>query len=358
MKKIIAILMVIAMVLGLAACGGSSAPAASTTAPAASTPATTTTQAPAASTEPAKLLASPLTFKLCFTENPDTAIGTLIPAAAEKVTELTNGEINFEICPSAQLGANPDVMEQLINGAPVITAAGYDNMSAFVPACNVPCTPYVFESIDEIFKYGTTDAWQSMKSDIIAAGYQPICLGSWGLRCFISSKKITCADDIKGLIVRMGNSAASQNFVTVMGGSPTTSAWADNYSLIQNGTIDACEAPVDLLWSSSLYEVCDYLCLSNHLATPGMFVISPDFWAQIPAEYQAIMEETFGKAMEDVATEFKNSQADYVAKFKEAGTEVCENPDVASFAAYVPKLFDYLGYDVADYEALRAAVEN
>lgn len=348
MKKFLSLTLAIVMALSLVACGGGKK---------AEEPA----KEPAKTEEPAKeesgkLMAAPMTFKVCFTENLDTAIGTHIPAAMERITELTNGELQFEICPSAQLGSNPECMEQLINGAPIITAAGFDNMSAFVPECSAPCAPYVFESIDEIFTYRDTDEWTKLSEKIVAAGYQPITMGSWGLRCFISTKPITCADDIKGMIVRMGNSAASQNYITVMGGTPATSAWADNYSMLQTGAIDACEAPVDLLYSSSLYEVCDYLCMSNHLATPGMFVISPTFWEQIPAEYQEIMKDEMGKAMEQIADDFVAKQAEYVQKFKDAGVTVCEDPDIASFAEYVPVLFKALGIDTAEYDAVRNAV--
>ena len=341
MKKFLSLTLAIAMALSLAACGGKKVEGSA---------------AEPAKEESGKLMDAPMTFKVCFTENLDTAIGTRIPAAMEKITELTNGELQFEICPSAQLGSNPECMEQLINGAPIITAAGFDNMSAFVPECSAPCAPYVFESIDEIFTYRDTDEWTKLSEKIVDAGYQPITMGSWGLRCFISTKPITCADDIKGMIVRMGNSAASQNYITVMGGTPATSAWADNYSMLQTGAIDACEAPVDLLYSSSLYEVCDYLCMSNHLATPGMFVISPAFWEQIPAEYQKIMKDEMDKAMEQIADDFVASQDEYVQKFKDAGVNVCEDPDSASFAAYVPVLFETLGIDIAEYDAVRNAV--
>ncbi len=350
MKKLASLFLALSLTLSLAACGGKEE------APAASTPSAPAASAPAEA-EKTTLMDKPLTFKFCFTENLDTAMGRHMPAAMEKITELTNGDLNFEICPAAQLGSNPECMEQLINGAPIITAAGFDNMSAFVPSCSAPCAPYVFESIDEIAEFGKTDYWAGMKEEIVAAGYQPIVMGSWGLRCFISTKPITNAADIEGMIVRMGNSAASQNYITVMGGTPATSSWADNYSLLQSGAIDACEAPVDLLYSSSLFEVCDYLCMSNHLATPGMFVISPDFWNQIPAEYQAIMEECMAEGMANVAEDYKASQADYVEKFKAEGTTVCEDPDIASFAEYVPVLFDSLGIDQAEYTAIRDSLK-
>ena len=357
MKKIIAMLMVLVMVLGLAACGGSSAPAASTTAPAASTT-TTTTQAPAASTEPAKLLDSPLEFKISFTEGMATAHGQWVAWACDQVKEKTNGEVIITPYPDAQLGTNNEVLEQVLNGAPIIVAAGYDNLSSYVESCIPYAIPYVFETPEEVCKFGTSEFFDELAADITSTlNIRPIMSGSLGSRHFISTCKITCADDIKGHIIRMGQAQPCQEFVTVMGGTPATSAWADNYSMLQSKQIEACEAAIDLLWSSSLYEVCPYLCLSGHLSTPATYEISTTYWDMIPAEYQQVVLDAFNECALGMAEQQTAEAGAYVDKFKEAGTEVCENPDIASFTSYLPALFESLGIPTTKYDEIRAAID-
>lgn len=83
--------------------------------------------APAAPAEggPAKLMAEPMTFKVGYPENPDTALGRIMPKAFETITEKTNGELKFEIFPSGSLGEIPEVVEQIAAGAPMISTAGY-----------------------------------------------------------------------------------------------------------------------------------------------------------------------------------------------------------------------------------------
>ena len=340
MKKIIALVLAMLMALSLVACGN------------------TAGQDEAGGDTAEHLMSSPLTLKVSYTENPDTAIGTVMPAAFEKITEMTNGDLKFEIYPSSQLGTNADVLEQIANGAPIIQTAGYDNMAAYCDSCVPLAIPYVFQNTDEVIAFANTEYFEKVVADLTNVGYVPLCSGTLGVRHFISTKPITCADDIKGMIVRMGASNPCQSFVTVMGGTPTTTAWADNYSMLQSGAIEACEASIDLLWSSSLYEVCDYLCLSGHLSTPFMFVMSPTFYDQIPAEYQEIMKSVLNDACAEVATKLNTDAATYVQKFKDAGVTVCEDPDINSFTAVLPDLFDYLKIEQSVYTDIRAAIEG
>lgn len=311
-----------------------------------------------ASAEGEKLLDEPLVFKVSYVENPDTAMGTIMPKAFTKAQELCNDEIQFEFYPSAQLGNEADVMEQIANGAPIIGVAGYDDMSAFVDACIPLAVPYVFESIEEVCNFAKSDYFEGLREQMVDSGYVPMCSGSLGIRHFISTYPITCADDIKGHIIRMGNSHPCQSYITVLGGTPATTAWADNYSMLQSGAIDGCEAAIDLLWSSSLYEVCSNLCLSGHLCTPFMFVTSPENWAKIPDEYQKIITDTLTEGTIELAKAYDEDTPSFIEKFKEAGVEVCEDPDIESFKAFILDEYEYLGIDKEEYQKIRDAIAS
>ena len=303
------------------------------------------------------LMTEPLTFKVTYTESADTPLGQIFPEAFDKISEMTNGDLQFEYYPDAQLGSIADYMEQISSGAPIIGTVGYDSMSASVEEAVSLAIPYVFENVDEVFTFATTDYSAQVDAKIEEAGFVPLCHGSLGVRHFISTKPINSADDIKGMIVRMGASEPCQNFITVMGGTPATTAWADNYSMLQNGSIDACEAALSLEYASSLYEVCDYLSLSGHLSTPFMFVIAPAYWEQIPAEYQEIMKDVLQEACDEMGEVLKENESEYVSMFEEQGVEII-HPDVDSFTAYVPALFEKLGIDISVYNDIRTAIES
>jgi len=363
-RKILALILALVMVLSLAACGAKEeAPAdkpAETPAEApAETPAETPEEAPTeeeapAEEEPAKLLDAPLSFKVAYVENPDTAMGIIAPKYFQKITELTNGELQFEMFPSGLLGTNADYAEQIANGAPIIGTVGMASLSKVLEPL---ATPYVLENIEECLALPQTEFYQKGVEDLRTMGYVPVCAGSLGIRHIISTKEIKSSADFEGLIIRMAATPQSQGFATVQGGTPITNAWADCYGQLETGAIEATEAPIDLLYSSALYEVCDYLCMSAHLTTPFQFVMSTTWWDQIPAEYQQIMLDTLAEGMVEMADMYAAADAEYVEKFKAEGVTVCEDPDIASFAACLPELFESLDMDVAIYEEIRASVD-
>lgn len=342
MKKLLAVILASAMALGLAACAGN-APAATTAAPAA-------TEAAAAT----KLMAEPLTLKVSYVEDPDTGIGKVMPKAFEKITEMTNGELQFEIFPSGLLGTQADVAEQIAGGAPIIATVG---MNSLIESLSPLATPYVLQNIDETLAFSKTDYYKKSVEELKAIGYMPVCMGSLGIRHTISKKEIKSAADFDGLIIRMAATAPSQGFAAVMGGTPITSAWGDIYSMISAGTCEATEAPLDLLYSTALYEVCDYLSMTAHLTTPFQFVMSTSYWDKIPAEYQKVMTDVLADACAEMAEIYKSADAEFVQKFKDKGVTVCENPDIESFANTLPALFKYLEWDENVYNEIRSSID-
>lgn len=350
MKRLFALLMAMVMVFGLVACG--SKPAEETKAPEAEV---AETQAAAVETEAAAEV-EPMTFKVAYAETEDSIFGQVINAAFAEITEKTNGRLVFEIYPGNQLGSITDVLEQQVAGAPLICSMGFDNLGDTVPDFAPASFPYVFNDLYEVQALAKSDWIANIEAQLVEKSIQPLCYGAIGYRHFISTFEINTAADCAGHIMRMGPSGAAQGFITVMNGTPTTSTWADNYSLLQTGVIESCEAPLSLLLSSSLGEVCDYLALSGHFVNPFSLTMNPIFWNQISAEDQAIVKDTLAAACVEMADQAMAMEAEFVEEFKAQGVTVTE-PDKATFGAVVPKLFELLELDPSIYDDIRAAID-
>lgn len=344
MKKIPALLLAVLMTLGMAACSSSdpATPSSTSAAPAA------TTKAPAGET---------FTFKVTFASSADTVFGKKISEAYKKVAERSDGTLNFEIYPSSQLGSTAETLEQMLSGMPVIACLGFDNTGDYVPELGVASAPYVFQDAADVFKLVKTDWMAGVEKKMHEKNFAPLAYGSLGYRHFIGTKPIRKASDITGMIVRMGNSSLAQNFITVMGGSPTTSSWADNYASLQQGIFDACEASLDLLYTSSLYEVCDYLTLSGHFVTPTILTMNTDYWNKLSADQQKIIREELQGAMRTIYDEMAAAEETNVQKFKDKGVEIIE-VDKSEFASYVPELLKKLNLNTAVYDDIQAAIKG
>lgn len=305
-----------------------------------------------------RLLREPLTFRVAFAETQDTNVVVFLSGAYKKASELTNGEIKFEIFPSGQLGTIPDFIEQMRAGAPIICNAGIDNLADIVPEFMPAAVPYAYLDITEISKLIKTPWMANIRKLLISkAGLYPVGIGAAGYRHFLSRRPIQNASSISGMKIRMGPSAMAQGYIRVMGGSPIANNWVDNYPSLQQNVFDACEASLSLLYSSSLYEVTKYLTLSGHFITPIVQTTSSGAWARIPAPYQKIIEDCVAEGLVALLNDIQKTEQPLIQQFKDKGIEVIE-PDKSTFAAYTPRLLESLGYKAQDYYDFRNAIES
>ena len=351
MKKIIALLLALTMIFALCACGGTPAKETDTTVPEVEAEAQEAPQE-----EATHLLSSPMSFKVSTTQSSNSLWVKHMTKAYEEITERTNGDLQFQLYPDGELGKNPDCVEQILAGAPMILGCGFDTMADFSDALAVASSPYVFQDMSEVFTIANTEWWDTTTAELAEnANIQIFAVGTLGYRHFIGSKPVTSPDDVKKMTIRMG-SDLMRNWIAVMGGSPASGAWADNYSNIQTGVFDACEATLDLLWSSSLYEVCDYLCLTGHSINPNISIMSAENWNAIPAEYQQIITEVLEKTMSDIYDETVASESKIIEDFKAKGVEVIDNIDKSQFAPYTADLLKLEGRDTSVLDGVNAAL--
>ncbi len=346
MKKLFAIVLTLAMVLSLAACGGKEEAPAAPAAPAApSAPA-----APAAPSAPAK---DPIMLKLCCSETATSVLGQQLQIVMNEFNEYAAGSVVIEFFPDNQLGSLDDLEEQVASGAPILLSTGAGNLSKFAPKLGILGVPYILSGLYDYMYAPQTDWWASnVAPDLEAQNIKLLSFQSNGYRHFIGSQPAATVQNVKDYVWRMGPNPQLQGYVTIMGGSPANNAWSDNYTLIQAGTIDGCEASIDLLWTSSLAEVCDYLTLTGHFTTPSSVMCNLDIWGLLTTDQQDKLLELFNQLAINVSDEMVASEAEYVQNFVDAGTTVIYPEDIAidEFKAFMPKLCEELGYDAAEVE--------
>lgn len=363
MKKYIALVIVLVMVCSLFVACSAKEPAATSEAQETqvqetqdASPAETASDT-ATVTESTEQDMDPIEFKFGCAESESTAFVQNLKAAFDNITEYTNGALTFTVFPDNQLGTITDVLEQVKSGAAIIQNIGFDQIGDMVPEFAPTSFPYVFQDMYELYDLTESDWMADMDTKISETGVSMLTYGATGYRHFISTKRIESAEDITDKIIRMGPSSAAQGFITVMGGTPTTSTWSDNYSLLQTGVFDACEASAESLWAASLQEVCSTLTLSGHFITPAALAINNDYWNKIPADYQEYIKTELKNAMIASTDASIANEESFIQKFKDAGVEVIE-PDKSTFAAFVPDLFELLDIDTSVYDDIRAAIEE
>lgn len=276
---------------------------------------------------------------------------------AEAVSERTDGRLSLELFPDGQLGQNRDMQEQMLAGSAQIAQLdpGYAAEAGGVDELNVLGGPFLFDDIDDIDAVLDSDLMTEWTDQLANDGglHSITWRYYFGERHIIANEGYPSPEDLEGVKIRVPPNPAWIETFEALPTSPTTLEFSEVYTAMQQGVIDAAEAPLATLKATSLYEVGDTITLTGHFKAITGWGTSVEFWESLPVEYQEILTEEFAAGAEvmtemtlaqegELREEFENElgvtlvEADIEA-YKEASASFYE-----AFPTWRPGLYDQL----------------
>ena len=317
-----------AAALGLTACGGSGSSTAASTG------------STAASTGSAAASGASVTLKLGFSTNEEDPRAKGAQQFKEEVEEKTGGAVTVQLYPSGQLGGDADLINSIAldSGTVDIIVTDASNFATYDAKMGISALPFQFETFD--------DAWAFMDSDIEAAAEEGLLAQNMrvlahycnGFRCVTNSKgPINSPDDMKGLLIRTPENPVIMATMTALGANPQPLSFSELYQALQQKTYDAQENPIPVIYNNNLYEVQEYLSITNHIYSGMCFTISETSWKKLSADQQQILSDA-AKTSADYDRELNEQQTnDLVSALEEKGMKI-NSPDLAPFAAATEKV--------------------
>lgn len=356
MKKLIALLLALAMVLAMSACGAQKAPA-ETAAPA---PAETQAAAEAEAADP-EYTEITLKFGTSSAENSLTAQAFM--DWGKRLEAATDGKVKVDVYCSSVLGNNTEMIQGAQMGTidvVVIQPSGLADMGA--SKMNVLVLPYLFGSYDQYFQTLYGEIGSELLQDVTdnVPGLIGFSYLADGGRCYFNNgKPITTIDDIKGMKLRIQTYAIDSSTAEAIGFSATPTAIGELYSALDTGVVDGAEQPLSAIDGRAFYEVADYLVLDNHTYNIPTLVVSEATWNKVSADTQALLHEKWDETINEF---FVPGLADYEAglleKFKAGGMEIVELTDYDKWVEAVEPVWAEYGAGLESYiEAIQALAE-
>ncbi len=265
----------------------------------------------------------------------------------------SDGKMKLEIYPSSQLGSERQCLELLQIGSLGMTKVSAAVMENFSPNMKVFGLPFLFKNKAHRFKVldgkigkelldGGTKYW------LKGLGYYDA-----GSRSFYTKEKqINIPDDLKGMKIRVMESATAMNMVSKLGGSPTPISAGELYTALQQGVVDGAENNPPTFYLSGQYEVCKYYSLDEHTAIPDVLVISTHLWNSLSKEEQKWMQMSADTSVIYQRKLWEQSENKALAAVKKAGVEVV-TPDKSKFADKVKTMFDEYKEDKDVYRLIK-----
>ena len=247
-------------------------------------------------------------------------------AMMEKMEELSGGRIKTTGYWNASMGSDRECVEGAQMGSWFGAFTGGSQMSTFVPDLAFIDTPFAFSSAEECEAVlNDPEFFAYLQGLFEKVGLHLFCACDSQFRVMTANKPIQSMEDIANLDIRVIDSEFPIEIWTKLGANPTPLAFTEVYTALQQGTVDAQENPLNLIWSYRFYEQQKYIILTNHQVQPGFFVCNADMYNSLPDDIKEIVDEILTTTKEAA----EELEEEYISTFEDAGCTILEISDEA-----------------------------
>ena len=310
MKKFLSLVLALAMVSSLAACGSSSG-------------SDTKTETPADSADSSNTAAATYNFAVATNTSQDSNNHEMVQKFADLLAEKSNGAVTATLYEAGALGGDAEMTQGIINGSIDFIIGNPATVVDYVPAAAVFDLPAVYPDLDTARAVlSDEDLLANLRTAYSAAGIALLSFGDSGYRVTSSNKKVETIADFSGIKIRTMNNNNHIAYWQALGANPTPMDFNEVYTCLEQNTLDAQENPYDLIYSSKFYECQDYVIETNHLPHVLELIGSQSVMDSLPEDIQSLIYECAAEAAEYERQVADSRIDDEKAVIEEAGTEI------------------------------------
>lgn len=269
---------------------------------------------------------------------------------AEVLKAKTDGRIEVQIAPSAQLGDDAAMVTALRSGALDMSANSQGAVSAAVPEYAAFGMPFLFSTAAQAFKLLDGDLGKELADKSAEKGM--MVLGYWdnGIRHMTNSKHpISKVEDMKGLKMRTPPDPVLVDIMKSLGAEAQQIKFAELYVALQQGVVDGQENPIMNIHASKLYEVQKHLALTSHMFQMTPFLMSKQSWDRLSESDRAAVKAAADEATALQRKMSQDSEDKLLAELKEKGVAVTTVDKEAFAKGTAPVVEQWLTKPIAPY---------
>jgi tripartite ATP-independent transporter DctP family solute receptor len=229
----------------------------------------------------------PVTIRLGHVGFPGSIFDIVSNRFARDVNEALKGRVEVKVFHSSQLGSDEQMIKGIRVAAPEMQAPS-TIMSTVDQRYGVFEMPYIIVNRAHMKKVAENKEVQKALFDgLPARGIR--LLGVWenGFRHITSNvRPVVRPEDLKGMKLRVPGGVWRVKMFQAYGANPSPMPFAEVYSALQSGVMDAQENPFPQIWSAKFHEVQKFLSLTGHVYTPAYLIVNDDFWRKLPKDVQ------------------------------------------------------------------------
>ncbi len=245
--------------------------------------------------------AAEFSFKLANNLPAEHPLNMRASEACTRISEATRGQIEIKMFPNSQLGSDTETLKKLQSGEVEFFAMSGLVLSAVVPVSSINAVGFAFKTYSQIWAAMDGKLGAFVREDIDKHGLFMVGrLWNHGFRqTTTNTKPIRAPDDLRGLKLRVPVSALSSSMFGAFGAVTTSMTLNEVHAALESHAMDGQENPLALVQAAKLYEVQQYLSMTNHMWDGYRLLANGAVWQRLSPRNREIVEREFDQAAQD-----------------------------------------------------------
>lgn len=248
-------------------------------------------------------------------------LGQNLEAFEKEVEAQSNGDLQIEIYPAAQLYKDSEVPQAVGSGAIEMGVASITQFAGTIPAVDIFYVPFMFTSEEMVRKAVAHDSpiRSALDEAILDTGTRVLWWQAYGGAIMLSKDApLKSPADIKNKKVRVFGKTLGE-FVTATGGVPVMTSGSEQYVAYQRGTVDAGMTGVSGVQSRKLWQVMDHITVTNHADVEFLVLINEQVWQGLTDPQREILTSAARKVEAELRDTMSKIEADAFAAAEAEG---------------------------------------
>ena len=246
-------------------------------------------------------------MKVAHLESPTQPRHQAFLKVAELVRARTNGEVEMQLFPAAQLGNARQIMEGVQFGTVESTMMPVSFVAGFNPAVSILDIPYLYPTDRAKSQQLRSSAFgKAVLESFSSRQLLGITLWPNGRKSLTSNKQLDKLDALPGQKFRVMDSRILMEQFAAVGASAITLPFSEVYTALQTGVVDGQENPLDSIATMKFHEVQKYLVVTEHGSMEDGFLVNPGWWNKLPQPHR----DAIVKTLEEVRPQFEKMKED------------------------------------------------
>jgi tripartite ATP-independent transporter DctP family solute receptor len=273
-------------------------------------------------------------FSFGYDQPHTTAYGYAADVFANKLKELSKGQMIIDQFPGAQLGQEPQMLQKIRTGDIDFMISSTANAATVSPEAGVLSIHFIFKGEDHLKKAigdpNVVAAFRKMVTDTVK-GAHALTLITLGLRDFYSKKEIHNIADLKGLKVRVQATPTEDALFSAYGAQVVHMPFGEVYTSLQTGVVDVAENGVNVYLSNKHYEVAPIMSMSEHEANANCVWVSDKAWNAFTDDEKKWVQAAADEVNKLEPTKALELEHESAAKLEKMGVKFVKDVDKSGF---------------------------